>query len=166
MITERVLGRLTARLRRVYGDGPPEPEDLAQAAVEKLAGRATGDIENVDAYLFRTAVNMGLNQIERARVARRYAEFVLTGAHAPVVEETTPEDVYSGRERLERLKRALNTLTPKQRTIVARSRLRGETYAEIRAATGWSEADISRQLKAALARLQDELDPDPEGNGR
>lgn len=163
MITRQLLERLTARLRRVYGDGPPEPEDLAQAAAEKLARRQLDDIDNVDAYLFRAAVNIGLNQIERARVARRYAEFVLTGDHVPIVEETTPEDVYSGRERLERLKRALNTLTPKQKTIVARSRLRGETYAEIRAATGWSEADISRQLKAALTRLQDELDPASSG---
>jgi RNA polymerase sigma-70 factor (ECF subfamily) len=50
--------------------------------------------------------------------------------------------------------RAIATLTPKQREVLIRSRLKGETFEQIRDACGWSKADISRTLQAALGVLQ------------
>lgn len=154
------------RLRKVFGDGPPEPDDLVQVAFEKIAARGgVDDIDNPAAFLFRAAVNHGLNQIERRKTARRHVEATLADLVGPIVEEITPETVFSERERLARLQRALSELTPKQKTIVARARLAGETYAQIRTATGWSEADISRQLKAAIAVLQAAVEDTEEDDG-
>jgi len=146
---------LCRRLRRIHGDGPPEPEDLAQAAFEKFATLEDHDrIQHPRAFLFRIAVNLGLNAVERIRVARRFVERELVEADEAVLEENSPEDVYSARERLAVVERAMEQLTMKQKEILVRSRFRGETYAQIGQATGWSQADISRQLNAALAALQ------------
>jgi RNA polymerase sigma factor (sigma-70 family) len=146
---------LCLRLRWVYKGGPPDPEDLAQTAFEKLSEfKDLSRIENPRAFLFRTAVNIGLNAIERNRVARRFAERELAAANTPVLEENTPEDVYSLKQRLERTQAAFGSLTAKQKEIVTRSRILGQTYEEIQAETGWSQADISRQLNAALNAMQ------------
>lgn len=63
-----------------------------------------------------------------------------------------------GKQDLERVARAMQQLSPKQKEILLRSRFKGQTYAEIRKDTGWSEADISRQLARVMALLQAGLD--------
>ena len=152
-------GELCARLRRLFGNGPPEPEDAAQMAFAKLSEISDlSHIQQPRAFLFRTAINLSLNAIDRIRVARRFAERELSATNAPIVEENTPEDVFSMRQRLERTQRAFTRLTDKQKEILIRSRIKGETYAEITRATGWSQTDISRQLKAALKTILDDID--------
>lgn len=154
---------LCARLRRLYGGGPPDPEDVAQTAFEKISQiEDLSRIEHPRAFLFRAAVNHGLNSLDRIKVARRFAQRELAAANAPIVEENTPEDVLSMRQRLESARKAFAVLTAKQKEIVIRSRLKGETYAEIQQATGWSQADISRQMTAALSAMQAAVDSDNE----
>ena len=152
-------GQLCARLRRLFGNGPPDPEDAAQMAFTKLSEIPDlSHIQQPRAFLFRTAINLSLNAIDRIRVARRFAERELSAANAPIVEENTPEDVFSMRQRLERTQSAFARLTDKQKEILIRSRIKGETYADITRATGWSQTDISRQLKAALKAILDDID--------
>ncbi len=147
-------GELCRRLRRMYGDGPPEPEDLAQAAFVQITRLSNADaIENPRAYLFRAAVNIGLNSIGRIQRTRRFIEDALAESGEPL-EEISPSRVYEGKEAWSIVERAFDSLSEKQREIVMRCRIKGETYAQISAETGWSQADISRQLNAALAVLQ------------
>ncbi len=146
-------GDLCRRLRRLYGDGPPEPEDIAQSAFARITALDNlKRIENPRAFLFTTAVNLGLNAIDRIARARKFidGEMHRVGQN---VEEITPETVYQDREHLNTVQKAIDSLSEKQRQVLLRSRLKGETYAQISAATGWSPADISRQLKAALTAL-------------
>jgi len=147
--------RISQQVRQVFGDGPPEPEDLVQTAFAKLAELGNlSDIQHPRAFIYRMAVNLGLNSIDRYKVARRFAERELKAANAPIVDETTPEAVYTMRQRLTRARTAFASLTDKQKTIVTRVRFHGETYAQISQDTGWSPADISRQMKAALIAMQ------------
>lgn len=75
------------------------------------------------------------------------------------LEEIDPERIYQGRQKLGTLDKAMASLMAKQREIVVRSRLKGETYAQISRARGWREADISRQLNRALKILADAVEP-------
>ena len=109
-------------------------------------------------FLFRTAINIGLNSNDKIRRGRNFVKSQLEGNFFPDVEEISPETVLMGKQDLERVARAIRQLSPKQREILLRSRFRGQTYAEIKQETGWSEADISRQLTKVMALLQDELD--------
>ena len=149
---------LCANVRKVFGAGPPEAEDLVQEAFAKFSAIENhSKIQHPRAFIYRTAINLGLNSIKRIKTARRFIEEALREVGEPILEENSPEDVYSYKERLGLSSDAIKTLTPKQREILVRSRLRGQTYAEISAETGWSQADISRQLNAAIAQLQDAL---------
>lgn len=144
---------LCGRLRKIYGAGPPEPEDIAQAAFAKIAMLQNVDhIENPRAYLFATAVNVGLTAIKKVVKTRAFidAEMRRVGNY---VEENDPERVFQVREELNIVKQAIMKLSVRQREILLRSRLKGETNAHISEKIGLSQATISRELKKALVAL-------------
>lgn len=144
---------LVSRLRRIYGNGPPDPEDIAQSAFTQIAAmRSHEHIENPKAFLFKVALNVGSRSAGHVAATRAFlGEVFQTGGDD--VEKISPERLYEGRERLSRLNETLLSLSERQREILVRSRIMGETYQEIANATGWSVATISRQLTAALERL-------------
>jgi len=149
---------LVGRLRKLYGAGPPEPEDVAQAAFSKLAElEDPGRIRSPRAFLFRTAINLALNSSDSLRRRRIFVQQHLETLFSGNLEENTPESVFMGKQDLERVARAIQRLSPKQKDILLRTRFRGQTYAQIRQETGWSEADISRQLNKALGVLLEAL---------
>lgn len=150
---------LVGRLRKIHGVGPPEPEDVAQAAFSKLAELTDlSRIRSPRAFLFKTAINLGLNSNDKLRRGRNFVKTQINGNFSPEVEEISPETVLMGKQDLERVAYAMRLLSPKQKEILLRSRFKGQTYAEIKKDTGWSEADISRQLSSVMALLQAELD--------
>lgn len=152
-------------LHRRYGPGPPEPEDVAQTAFLKMADVEDLDsIENPRAYLFSIAANTALTGIKwRARTQRFIEGELEESGHQ--LEEISPERAYSSRERFDVVWSQLERLSEKQREIVMRSRIYGQTYERISAETGWSMADISRQLTAALAEMRRALE-NYDGDGR
>lgn len=146
-------------MRRMFGEGPPEPEDLVQGAFQKFSALENVDhIDNPRAFIAKVAINDALKSIGRVQRAHRYVAEQLNRP-GQGLEEIDPERIYRGREDIRAIDRAMATLTPKQREIVVRSRLRGETYAQISRSRGWSEADISRQLNRALKILAEAVAP-------
>ena len=70
-----------------------------------------------------------------------------------MLDEISPERVLMEKQRFEILNAAIKRLPDKQQRMLAMNRYHGMTYAQIAARTGWSLADISRQLTRALAML-------------
>lgn len=146
---------LCVRLRTVFGNGPPEPEDLAQTAFTKLIEHTdAATLEDPASFLFRIAINAGRDRRRHIVRAKALIEEQLAPQGLDQVDRITPSNVYEVRECIAVTERAIATLTPKQREVLIRSRLRGETFEQIRDACGWSKADISRTLQAALGVLQ------------
>jgi RNA polymerase sigma factor (sigma-70 family) len=146
---------LCARLRKIFGNGPPEPEDLAQTAFTKLIEFTDpSSLDDPASFLFRIAINSGRDRRRHIVRANTLIEELLLPQGLELVDRITPSNVYESRERMAVTERAIATLTPKQREVLIRSRLKGETFDQIRDACGWSKADISRTLQAALGVLQ------------
>jgi len=82
----------------------------------------------------------------------------------PLVEKISPERLYQGKERLQRLNTAVEGLTDQQRDILVRSRMMGQTYQEISDAMGLSVATVFRHLKAVMAILSQEVDAKDDEN--
>lgn len=144
---------LRQTLRRLFGDGPPEPDDIVQSAFSAMAKlKNTAEIENPKAYLFKVAINLARRGLKREATLRSYLESQ-TNFFGQEVEEISPERLLRARDALARIDAAIDALPPRQREIVVRSRLKGETYAMISEATGWSRAVVSRELNAALTAL-------------
>lgn len=140
-------------LRRRYGDGPPEPEDVAQGAFAKISAMENLDhVEDQRAFLYTIAANLAVSGFRsRERAARLIRDNLV--ANEFNIENLTPERVLEGRDDFAHLMRLLSGLSDRQREIVQRSRLKGQTYAQISAETGWSLGTISSELRAALQTL-------------
>ena len=153
MLFHKHHAELRNMLRKLFGDGPPEPEDIIQAAFSEMAKLGESHhIEHPKAYLFRASVNIGWRFLKRQTLLREYLE---THEHffGDEMEEISPERLLESREALDTVNKAMQSLSPRQREIIVRSRLKGETYDQISNATGWSPAVISRDLNAALKIL-------------
>lgn len=146
---------LCAWLRRRYGAGPPEPEDVAAEAFAKLAARDDIDkVRDVRAYLFTTAARCAIDALRgRARLTRFIDDQL--AQYGREVGELTPERVYSAREQLAALAEDLKSMTPRQRETLLRSRILGQTYDQISAATGWSPSAVGRYMQSAMRVLLD-----------
>lgn len=144
---------LCKQLQRLYGN-PPDPEDIAQEAFAKFSQLKTIDgIENPRAFVFKIAFNVALKSIQHIQRARSFLNDQLNNEDRER-QDISPERIVSSQQNIEATHRGFMQLTQKQRTIIMRSRIKGDTYAKISLDTGWSQADICRQLKSALALLE------------
>lgn len=147
---------LVRQIRSRFGDGPPEPEDAVQTAFARYAevgiDQTIGDPRG---FLYTLARNRMIDGKRRHKTQSTNIQRMGDEDIAQKVEEITPERVVLGRDSLDTMNALINTLPSKQRTVLALSRLEGLTYAEIAAQTGYSLADISRQMKAALVTLSE-----------
>lgn len=141
-------------LHKCYGSGPPEPEDVAQEAFSRLAQiRDFEQIEDPKAYIIKIAMNITLKSIGRLCKTRE-----LIAQHTQLPEDqcddVCPETILQGEQRIAAIQKGTKQLTEKQRDILMRARIKGQTYSEISSDTGWSVADICRQLNAVMAILE------------
>lgn len=137
-----------------FGPGPPDPEDVAQLAFARYAAlENSAEVKNPRAYLYSTARNIVFDHYRKDKVARSYADDIQAQPELYGLEEITPEHVSIERDRLNIISEAIRRLPEKQQVVLTLKRGHGATYAQIAARTGWSIADISRQLARALETL-------------
>lgn len=149
----RHFQKLVNWLTRRYGEGPPDPEDLAQAAFLKLSQSPDFfAIKDLRAYLYTTAVRNFIDGYRRQKTMANFLKHELN-KYQDEVGEITPERVFLSRERLQHFSAALKNMSPKQREIVIRSRILGQTFEEITRQTGWSKSAIGRHLQTAIQEL-------------
>jgi len=148
----RHWGELCHYIRKQFGTGPPDPEDVAQEAFMKFAAVDDRDaIDNPRAYLFRTAHNVFVD--EHRRLAIRRASSSDTRAQ-PVSDDRTPERVLVGQERLEILARSLRAMPPARRRSFLLNRLQGLSCAAIARMTGYSESAVKKHIGLVLSELE------------
>lgn len=140
-------------LRWRFGPGPPEPEDVAQTAFRRMSEiRDLSTVRDTRAFLYTVAARAAVSGYRSRGVTQKFIDHELH-EHGLAVEEITPERVFLGRERLRAVEQGLAKLTKREREIVFRCRVLGQTYAQISLETGWSLASISRHLQAALITI-------------
>ena len=148
----RHWGELCHYLKKHFGAGPPDPEDVVQETFIKYA--AIEDREKIDnprAYLFRTAHNVLVD--ERRKLAVRRAAPAVS---EPVLmsDDRTPERVLVGQERLQVLRRRLRAMPDARRCSFLLNRLHGLSAAAIARKTGYSESAVKKHIGLALADLE------------
>ena len=148
------FAELCANIRKSFGAGPPDPEDVVQTAFTKFASLSdVGTVRDARAFLYITARNIVLDHKRAAKVVNAYiAEQIALDAEL-VLEGITPERVVEAKERFAILVQTMRLLPYKQQVILTMSRLEGKSYREIREETGWSVGDISRNMNAGISAL-------------
>lgn len=134
-------------------------EDVVQDLYVRLATiELTGPLENASAFLYRAAINL---MLDRGRGDRRSgsreqawqdSRHVTVGT-AAAVDEPSPEDQASARQRLRLLVEAVETLPPKTRRAFQLHKFEGLSQLETAARLGVTRKTVEKQLAAALKQL-------------
>jgi RNA polymerase sigma factor (sigma-70 family) len=128
--------------------GRADPEELLHAAYLRLLRyKAQHAVENIGAFLVRTAVNIGVDNYRHDRFIADVAPDQ-TGAceNSPLQDE-----VLAARERLDRVREGLSRLTPRTREIFLMHRLDEMKYREIAERLGISQSAVEKHIaKAAM----------------
>lgn len=125
-------------------------EDLAQDAVVRLLSYMQKEsVENPRALIYRIADNLMLNAV---RQTRRRAEVMLVGDKQ--VDPANVERNYLDREQLWMVQAALDTLPRKQREVLIRRQLHGQSHSQISGEMGLSPAAVEKHIVRGVAAIR------------
>lgn len=143
-------------LARLGGRG--DVEDLVQELYLKVQSVTEDPIENPQAYLYRLASNLMLDRLRQARRAgARDTEWRRTN-HATVgaldiADTPDAESAVIARQRLEKLSRALESLSPVTQRVFRLHKFDGLTHAETAARMNISRSAVEKHVSLALSHL-------------
>lgn len=154
---------LVAFVRLKFGQGPPEPEDVAQQAFANFAALGPANVvANPRAFLYRTAYNIALNYRKRERIGRRFFEQSPDPAEIREArDDFNPEVVLLSKEQYALIERVIRAMPLQRRQFLLLNRLEGLSYAEIARRMGRAESVVRKQVALAIrecgaALLRDE----------
>ncbi len=139
------LIRQIAVRTRNYDDA----EDLLHTAYLKFVRyRAKAQVDNVAAFLVRTAINANIDNCRHSKVLKSVAI-------NPQLEDSAPlqDVVVADRVRLNRMRAGLDQLSSRTREIVLMHRLDGLKYNEIAARLGISASAVEKHMAKGLLFL-------------
>ncbi|MEM1436780.1 MAG: sigma-70 family RNA polymerase sigma factor [Pseudomonadota bacterium] len=147
------MGPLVRFLRHKFGPGPPEPEDLAQAAFSELVQRGNWrEIRDHRAYLRRTASNAAISE-HRARGVREHILHPVTEEHENRGSETRLENVFADRDLLLKVLALIEKLPRRQRRAFELSRFDELSLTEIAKREGISRTAVRKHVTNAAATI-------------
>ena len=133
-------------------------DDLVQDVFVRIAGRDSGEpIENLGAYVLRTALTVLADRSRRSR-ARRVDLHVPFEAELHGGEEISPERVLTGRQELNAATAALLSLPERTRTVFVLRRLEGLRHRDIARHFGISVSAVEKHMVKAIRHLSNELE--------
>jgi RNA polymerase sigma-70 factor (ECF subfamily) len=142
---------LLTKLRRLLlsrGRTVDDTDDLIQEAFLRLELYCRDHrVQQPEAFLVRTALNLSVDERRSAHARRVVAERVeslnLIDPHP------TPDEILATQQRLQRMKRGLQTLSPRVREVFLMNRLEGYSYGQIAEQLGISESAVEKHIAKA-----------------
>lgn len=154
-------------VQRKFGAGPPEPEEVAQAAFERLSSvESLADIQNPRGLLFTIATNIVRDQHRRGNVRATVHRDIAYFNQDLGLSDSSPECVLEAKERLAAFKVALARMPEVRRRVFLFVRIEGLSVTDAARQFAMSEGavykHVSRAMHDCLAAL-DELARPNEG---
>lgn len=154
-IYEKYEAELLGFLRQRFGEGPPEPGDVAQQAFVHIAAlEKPQTIENPRAFLYRTAINIAIDHKRRAKRQERILRENFSLFFDEHAADYNPERVILGQDELRRLHEAVESLPERDRVFLILHRLEGVSFAEIARRTGLAASSVRFIVESALKKCQ------------
>lgn len=156
---------LSAYLRKVYGDGPPDPDDVAQQAFERLARhKDIQSIKNLKAFLWRTARNLLLTHKRNADARSKYDYEIEHLFFAAKGSEAGPERVLEVRQQLQIIEKTLAQMPQRRRDAFLMHRVEGLTLTDTGKRLGVTRHAIVKHITRASVDIETALAKGPESD--
>ena len=157
---EEIARFLRARLRSAT-----DAEDVVQELYLKLSRAASLEVRNPSAYLFQMALNLardyrrGQNRARAREASWVESQNTMSGNDA-VDESPSAEAAIGGKQRLARLRDALEELPEQCRRAFVMHKLEGLGHQDIATRLGVSRSAVEKYMHVALRHLIDRLGRD------
>lgn len=138
-----------------------EAQDLAQQTFERVLQhqRAGHRVDDLRALLYEVARNLVVDRHRRLQVRRHDSDAVLLDHPGPSADE--PDAVYAGRQRLQVLMTAIESLPPRCRRAFILHKIDGLSHAEVAAQMEISLNMVERHIMLAVAACRKALGDAP-----
>ncbi len=150
--------QLAAHLRKAFGDGPPDPDDVAQEAFHRLMRQESLDhVKNLKAFLWRTARNILLSQKRNIETRSRFdyeIEHLFFAAESPAL---TPERVLIVQDQLRRVAEVLDKMPARRRKAFLWNKVEDMTLTEIGKRLGIHRRAVARHVAQAAYEIDTAL---------
>jgi RNA polymerase sigma factor (sigma-70 family) len=141
----RIIGRVVRDRARA--------EELAGEVFLKLWRRRVQEVDHVEGWLYRVAVNAGLDELRRERRRARYEE--LFQWVQPERSPATPEELFRANQEKERVRRVLGSI-PEKHAAILLLRSQGFSYGELGTTLGLNPTSVGVLLARAREAFQKE----------
>ena len=134
---------------------PARAEELAVEVLLKWERTPSAHGEGVEAWLYRTAVRVGLNELRRGTLRSRFERmlgFLARGESA----RSTPHEIYAVQEEEHRVRLVLSVIEPRQAELLL-LRSHDLSYQELAAALKLNPASVGTLLRRALDAFRKEF---------
>lgn len=133
-----------------FGAGPPEPEEVAQAAFAKLAASSVAEIADPRGYLYTIACNIVIDHQRRSGHRDAIHRDLSAFGGPEELSETSPERVLLAKERFAIFEEALRAMPTMRRRIFLLVRVEGNSPREVALQFGMKEAAVHQHVSRAL----------------
>jgi len=148
--------RLMALLKR-RGRTTADAEDIIQEAFLKLETYCRRhEVKDTEAFLVRAALNLSIDSHRRGMRSQRVPVAIEDLALADP--RPLPDEVIAARQSLDRLRAALESLTPRAREALLLHRLDGCSYEQIAEQLGISVSAVEKNVGRAMFQLNEWMD--------
>lgn len=140
-------------------------EDATQEVFMKMMNRANqfnGEAK-LSTWLFSITANLCRDYLRKADNKSKENEETLVAIPSS---DHSPEERLARRQETERVRRALDMLTPEQKEAILLSRYQGLSYAEIAQVSGCSEGAVKTRVFRAMETLKRVLAENSSGDGK
>ena len=152
------IKELAGYLRRVFGNGPPEPEDIAQEAFQKLsAQKDLSQIRNLRAFLWRTARNLVLTHKRNLDVRTKYDFEIEHLYFAAEGSGSNPERVLEVKEQLQIIRNALKHMPERRRKAFLWHLVDGRLFSAVCRRLGISRHAVVKHVTRAALDIDEAL---------
>ncbi len=163
-VSAEEMRELSVGLRDRYGNGPPDPDDVAQEAYRRVLEREdVSSIRNMKAFLWRTARNLIFDAVKSAQSRSKY-DFEVEQMFFPLKSDvSSPEVVISAREQLKTINDVLETMPKVRRRAFLLHRVERLSKTEVARRLKISRTMVHKHVAAASAEVHALFADDAEG---
>ena len=140
-----------------------EAIEVAQDAYVRLLGLNDVGVESyLQAYLYRTALNLAIDRIRRRSTRDRIIGILTEREHEQTSVVPSPEEIINAEQLLIELKQAINELPLNCRLAFCMVKFEHLEYAEIASKMNISESMVRKYVSKALIHCRNRVDLDDE----